>query len=197
MSADLKSPFGQFIYDAMRDYRASCGGQVSPKMWVEKAGEIHDAWHKARRRPRNPRVANPQAEAIYELYPRKVGRQAALRAIIRSLDKIPADVLEERVKLYASLASRYRREARQFIPYPETWFNQARYDDDPNEWRRPDMAPESAKGPPEPAEPAGWLSYMRQRHPDWIEFRQDGDPTWAKLGPLDRRTVADLIGRGA
>ena len=80
-----------------------------------------------------------QAEMIYEAYPRKVARPAAIQAIRRALQAKSFDWLLERVQKYAACVE---GSSKKFIPHPATWFNQARYDDDPKEWANTDAGPD-------------------------------------------------------
>lgn len=72
------------------------------------------------------------SEELYSLYPIKVGRRAALRAIQAALRKVGADVLREAVTAYAQAR---KGEDQQFTPHPATWFNQERWTDDRSTWR--------------------------------------------------------------
>lgn len=83
---------------------------------------------------------------IYEAYPLKVGKQAALRAISKAIAKIAYDrrdpnILLERVEAYAVAVKawpaeyRYTKTGRDTVPHPGTWFNEGRYDDDPALWQ--------------------------------------------------------------
>lgn len=72
-----------------------------------------------------------QAVALYRAYPRKVARGAAIKAIKRALRKEEFEVLMEAVTEYA--AAREGQD-RQYTPYPATWFNQERWEDDREEW---------------------------------------------------------------
>ena len=73
-------------------------------------------------------------EKIYKCYPRKVGKQAALKAISRALQKADYHHLLDATTRYAdSWAGKQGR----YTPHPATWFNQGRYDDDPAEWQEP------------------------------------------------------------
>jgi uncharacterized protein YdaU (DUF1376 family) len=66
---------------------------------------------------------------IYEAYPRKVGKDAALKAIsnaLRKIDKEPEWLLQRTI----AYASTRRNEDPQFTPHPATWFNQGRYNDE-------------------------------------------------------------------
>ena len=98
------------------------------------------------RRPK-PRFTQEQIEAVYAAYPRKIGKAAALKSINKALTKIakrpdisdPAGWLLERVQMFAqSSAGR----AGKFTPHPSTWFNQARFDDDPREWGKSNGNPD-------------------------------------------------------
>jgi hypothetical protein len=79
----------------------------------------------------NPRLKSTIAE-IYAAYPRKVAKPEALKAIAKAADKIDADKLLQLTKRFASA-----REGSdlQFCPYPATWYNQERYNDDPSTWK--------------------------------------------------------------
>lgn len=94
-----------------------------------------DAHHDARKTPFAEAVAR-----IWSAYPRKVGKQAALRKIEVAIRKIrgrgeadPAGWLLARVEKYAKSPAGNRGE---FTPHPATWFGQGRYDDDDSEWQR-------------------------------------------------------------
>ena len=76
---------------------------------------------------------NTQSEKIYNLYPKKVGKDAALKAIKKALVAVDANTLEQIVTEYAE--SQKGQDA-QFIPNPSTWFNQGRWQDDRSTWKR-------------------------------------------------------------
>jgi hypothetical protein len=73
-------------------------------------------------------------QGIYDAYPKKVGRPAALKAIARAIKKgaDPARLLE----LTQKYAAAVKDTDPQFIPHPATWFNQERFNDDPSTWER-------------------------------------------------------------
>lgn len=89
------------------------------------------------------------AKAVYEVYPRKVGRQSALSAIERAIRRLSTEhkrteqqaarFLYRRVVLYAGSPAGKPPPAggNDFRPHPSTWMNQGRYDDDPAEWKKP------------------------------------------------------------
>ena len=68
---------------------------------------------------------------IYKLYPKKVGKDAAIKAIIKALSKVDVGDLVEAV---ASFANAKIGADPQYIPNPATWFNQCRWDDDRSTW---------------------------------------------------------------
>lgn len=80
--------------------------------------------------------AAPDAEAIYALYPRKVGRAAALKAIEKAIASNPPQMVYERTKAYALAVQSWSEHDQQFIPHPATWYNQERFHDDPSTWER-------------------------------------------------------------
>lgn len=96
-----------------------------------------------------------QIESVYREYPRKVAKGAALKAIRSALSRIakrtdlddPVGWLVERVKAYAKARE---NEDRDYTPYPATWFNQERYDDDPKEWKRSTTGKAGSNGKPGP-----------------------------------------------
>lgn len=65
-------------------------------------------------------------DTFWAQYPRKVGKQAAIKAYTKALKLTTPDVVIAGVE-------RLKREARepQFIPHPATWLNEGRWDDEP------------------------------------------------------------------
>jgi hypothetical protein len=95
--------------------------------WAARAWAAH-----LKRQNKKTDSASEYAALIYAEYPKKVGRPAALKAIKRALLTIEFDGLLRKVKLYA--ASRAKEDPA-FTPHPATWFNQQRYNDDPETWK--------------------------------------------------------------
>lgn len=87
-------------------------------------------------------VVKATADAIYSLYPRKVGKVAAVKAIARAAERLAGKepsalaYLLERTRLYSTAVALWPKDERRFCPHPATWFNQGRYDDDTKEWVR-------------------------------------------------------------
>lgn len=75
--------------------------------------------------------AKTEAEQIYELYPRKVGKIEALKKINIALRDHSFEFLKTRVALFANSPAGQRGH---YTPYPATWFHQGRYLDDAKEW---------------------------------------------------------------
>lgn len=84
-------------------------------------------------------------DSIYYLYPKKVGRGAAIKAIEKAYLRmrkrgIPADQawkkMQEATMAYAEAVGKWPPEDRQYIPHPATWYNSERFLDDRKEWDR-------------------------------------------------------------
>ena len=76
------------------------------------------------------------AEDVYAIYPRKVGKLGALKAIEKAAKAKGWLELFEKTKAYAAAVSKWPAADRQFVPHPATFFNRGSYDDDPKEWQR-------------------------------------------------------------
>jgi hypothetical protein len=83
------------------------------------------------------RFTSDAIESIYEAYPRKVGKGAALRAIEKALKRLdtddPGGYLLQVTKEYAKSPAGNNDN---FTPLPATWFNRSSYLDDPKEWEK-------------------------------------------------------------
>ncbi len=69
-------------------------------------------------------------EEIYRLFPRKVAKPEALKAIQKALTKVSFHDLCSKTQAFAAA----RNGDVAFCPHPATWFNQERYNDDPSTW---------------------------------------------------------------
>lgn len=94
-----------------------------------------------------PSASSISAEDIYNAYPRKVGKQAAIKAIQKAIKAIRAPgwdgacdrneaYLHARTQAYAAAVAQWPEAEKQYIPHPATWFNRGSYEDDPKEWQR-------------------------------------------------------------
>src|SRR6185369_880652 len=77
-------------------------------------------------------TAEDLAEEIYQLYPLKVAKPEALKAILRAMKLSTSTFLRERTEAYAKAV----KGTDTLIPHPATWFNGARYNDEPGTWVR-------------------------------------------------------------
>lgn len=71
-------------------------------------------------------------DTLYEIYPKKVGKPDAIKAIRKALREFDFAMLLEKTKAYA--AARVGQDA-QYTPYPSTWFNRHRFNDEPSTWK--------------------------------------------------------------
>jgi hypothetical protein len=83
------------------------------------------------------RFTPSEIESVYQQYPRKTAKAAALKAIKKALDNLddenPVAALRGRVIEFANSPAGHKGE---FVPYPATWFNAKQYLDDPKEWEK-------------------------------------------------------------
>lgn len=83
---------------------------------------------------RQPVAAVPVAEQrfaeFWKIYPKKVGKAAAMKAWKRA--KIDADLFDRILEAVesAKASEQWQREGGRFIPNPTTWINQGRWDDE-------------------------------------------------------------------
>jgi len=81
------------------------------------------------------------SEAVYSSYPRKVGKKAALKAIIKATQDVMASNLcsfEEASGILKEQTEQFARspagQKGSLTPHPATWYNRGSYADDQNEW---------------------------------------------------------------
>ena len=115
------------------------------------------------KRERKPSIEPVELQRIYSAYPRKVAPADAFKAIAKALanGKTPEQLLE-RTTAYASATALWPEDELRFIPYPATWFNGERYDDDPNNWL--------SKGVPR-------SEYADAFDPDYQQYPTNNNPT--------------------
>ena len=140
----------------------------------------------ASRKKKKGGAAHPDLDSIYDAYPKKVGRDAALRAIEKRLaqGRDSADLLQ-RTLAYARATATWPASERQFIPNPATWFNQGRFDDDAATWTR---HPDTAQKINTPTAPQAHWQVKQQAMEDelaTLKFspaRRDPDWPWQEIG---------------
>lgn len=118
--------------------------KVLAPMFASELNALFAKWREAM--PQTPPKPISGVEAVYEAYPRKVGKKAAIKAIERAIDGIAKESgndkaaakarLLERTYAFATATAKWSPHERQFIPHPATWFNRGSYADDPKEWER-------------------------------------------------------------
>jgi len=135
------------------------------------------------------------AVTLYQKYPKKVAKAAALKAIERAIatvaksgatDKHPdfagdenagVQWLRGRVDAYCDSAQD-RQPDKSLIPYPATWFNGARYDDDEAEWNHTRGAVHRSGQQPQPSAKrdytAGLASIENRPQPAWVTPTSEG-----------------------
>lgn len=75
-------------------------------------------------------MGETETEIIYSFYPRKVGKEDALRAITKALKKYP-ELREQILEHTKAMGEAWKNEPdKQFCPHPATWFNEGRYLDE-------------------------------------------------------------------
>jgi len=142
---------------------------------VEAASALHETASKARRKSE----IVPAAESIYELYPRKVGKEDALLAITGALRKHEAAYLLDKTSQFAEAVRswpssyRYMQDGGDRCPNPGTWYRQGRFADDISTWRRRGAHTPAPHQKVSPLEPAGW----RDAFPEFV----DRDKPWHDL----------------
>lgn len=127
-----------YMRDYMRDYR---GGKLSVNTRKHPLTQEAVAATEAE----EAKVLSEVIAEIYELYPKKVGKPAACKAIARALKTCDEETLKLTVKRYADAVLGHDV---QFIPYPSTWFNQERYNDDPSTWVKSKVPVSTSNGFP-------------------------------------------------
>jgi hypothetical protein len=70
--------------------------------------------------------------AIYDAYPKHVGKPKAMVSIRRAVEEFGYEYVLARTVAYAQ--ARVGQDL-QFTPLPVTWFNQQRFNDDPETWK--------------------------------------------------------------
>ena len=84
---------------------------------------------------KEPRVSEKQCEEVYQAYPRKKGRGAALKAIRKAIKDFGFEKLKAAVEAFAAewKQRQLNGDDLKFCPWPQKWFNEQRYRDEPDE----------------------------------------------------------------
>jgi hypothetical protein len=133
----------------------------------------------------------PDAEQVYALYPKKVGKEDALRAISNALKKNALPYLLDKTNQFKECVESWPSSYRYFTdggdrcPHPATWFNAGRYADDPREWKRHGARTGAAHQKISLPEPEGW----RDAFPEYV----NRDRPWAALPSEDQRFISETM----
>lgn len=90
------------------------------------------------------------AVEIYNAYPRKIGRPAAIAKILKALVKNNPFGIFEATTQFAHCWEGASREELHYCPHPSTWFGQERFLDDPSTWERHGKNKNSGRPPVNP-----------------------------------------------
>lgn len=72
------------------------------------------------------------AEIVFKEYPKKVAKPYALKTIVKAIQKFGFEHILEKTKMFAKVRSQCDQ---QLTPFPGTWYNQERFNDDPETWK--------------------------------------------------------------
>ncbi len=175
--------FREQLIAACTDKAKAMGRRLVSMEVVELACECHAKAIKGRKKAE----VLPDAEQVYALYPKKVGKEDALRAISLALKKHDLPYLLDKTNQFRECveswpsAYRYFQDGGDRCPHPASWFNAGRYADDPREWKRHGARTAGPAPKITPPEPAGW----REEFPDFLH----ADKTWAQIDDASRQHI--------
>ena len=72
---------------------------------------------------------NTSFDVFWQAYPKRVGKQAAIRSFERALKKTDIDTMLSAIDKQKQ-SEQWKRDNGRYIPNPATWLNQGRWDDD-------------------------------------------------------------------
>jgi len=100
--------------------------EVKAVLSWEKIADIIDKAHAAHLTSSTTANGKVTAEQVYQAYPRRKGKIAALAAITRASKIMPMDQLLTATKAYAEECQRNKQDMK-YVAHPSTWFNQGHY----------------------------------------------------------------------
>lgn len=184
MSVDLKSPFAEFLYASLTEYRQHLG-QGTPlnrALWVEHVGRAHQAWHDARKPKRaKPRAAfvppTPEEVTAYSIeigYP--LDGVAWCLSYAQKNWKISDRATMKNWRLAVQHWKRegYVTKHRPSMPAPECSIESA---------------------------PVGWLEWTRANCPNWGRLEEEAAsgvpvPAWNRLRVEERSFILKQMAKG-
>ncbi len=175
--------FRNSLIAACTDKATTLGRKLTSLEIVGVACECHAKAIKGRKKAE----VLPDAEQVYALYPRKVGREDALTAISLALKKHELSYLLDKTNQFAEAVRswpssyRYFQDGGDRCPNPGTWYRQGRFADDPSTWRRHGAHTAAPVNRIIPKEPDGW----REEFPDFLH----ADKPWAQIDDASRQHI--------
>jgi len=110
---------------------------------IQKESKRTEGEEEPEKEPRRKKrdICLSDAESIYSLYPRKVDKKNALDAIQKIIGSPPrgmntTDWIQSLRAATSAYAKSREKEDPAFTPYPATWFNARRFEDDQSEWMK-------------------------------------------------------------
>lgn len=136
--------------------------------------EAEKGWE-SRRKARVKAGIHPDAEKVYSLYPKKAGKEDALKAITSALKKHPLEYLLDKTAQFSACVANWPSSYRYFadggdrVWNPKNFFEKGHFEDDPKEWKR-----HGSRSAPPPVkqnlqEPMNWRAHF----PDYIHVHTD------------------------
>jgi hypothetical protein len=191
------------LYALMARKAAELGGRrLRRDEWIAVADQFFFDLQKQRARA----TTHPDAEAIYANYPRKVAKDAALRAISAAIDRKNGEVagLLESTQAYARAVETWPKAVRfkrgqtgdtfDTVPHPATWFNEGRFDDERSNWPIYGATTKKLVSPAQ-HEPLRWREYLEADMPDCV-YLQEQTP-WAQIdADLREHITAKMRAKG-
>lgn len=182
--------FADTLFNALAAEATKLGRKLNRDEWFGVVrGEVAKI-----KKERKRADALPEAEQVYALFPKKVGRDEALRAITKQLKAHPLSYLLDKTNQFRQaveswpVSYRYMQDGGDRCPHPATWFNQGRFADDPKEWRRAGARKPAEHQHISPTEPQGW----RERFPDFLHI----DKKWEHLDSASQQYIIGAMALG-
>lgn len=183
------SDYRPIFFEALKQKAASLGRRLTPQEIVEVCQGVTEGIVAQKLKERKRSSIHPDAERVYELFPKKVGRDAALAAISKALEKNSTEYLLDKTSQFARAVAdwpssyRYFQDGGDRCPHPSTWYNEARYADDPTTWKRHGARSAPPKVKVDMPEPEGW----REAFPDFIH----ADKPWHSLDAFSQSHIIE------
>ncbi len=115
-----------------REYRKRSHNNNVAQRCTQQVNVAHNLEVDIDKEKRSNTLVHPQQsfKQFWTLYPKKIGKKAAMKAWDKAKDKPPIEIILQ--KLSEQIKSeQWKKENGQFIPLPATWLNQGRWDDEP------------------------------------------------------------------